>query len=162
MIPRRWFLAAISGVMLAVAALLTGSSPAMAQQSFTMSSVEIDTAAGGHFRFKTELAETQAQHQQGLMYRRVMAPDAGMLFIFDKPQQAAFWMKNTFIPLDMLFVAADGRIASIHANAVPQSEATIPSNAVIKAVLEINGGMAARLGIRPGDTVKHATFGNGP
>lgn len=137
-----------------------GLKPATAQQSFAASTVTVETAGAAKLRFKVELAETQPQQAQGLMYRRQLAPDAGMLFIYSKPQVAAFWMKNTFIPLDMLFIAADGRIVHIHPNATPQSEATITTPQLVKAVLEINGGLAARLGIRVGDIARHAAFNN--
>lgn len=137
-----------------------GAQPATAQQSFAASTVTVETAGAAKLRFKIEMAETQAQQAQGLMFRRQMPLDAGMLFIYSKPQVAAFWMKNTFIPLDMLFIAADGRIVHIHPNATPQSEATITTPLMVKAVLEINGGLAARLGIRAGDIVRHAAFNN--
>jgi uncharacterized protein len=137
-----------------------GVSPAAAQETFARSSVLIETAGGGKFRFNVEMAETMAQQAQGLMFRRQMAADAGMMFPYAAPQVAAFWMKNTFIPLDMLFIAADGRISHIHPNAAPQSEASIPSKGPVKAVLELNGGLAARLGVRVGDVVRHALFGN--
>jgi uncharacterized protein len=133
---------------------------AAAQETFARSSVVIETAGGGKFRFNVEMAETMAQQAQGLMFRRQMAADAGMLFPYAAPQVAAFWMKNTFIPLDMLFIAADGRISHIHPNAAPQSEASISSKGPVKAVLELNGGLAARLGVRVGDVVRHAVFGN--
>lgn len=154
-------LAVVIRLTLVVFALVAaGPGTAAAQQNFAASTLAVETIGGGKFRFKIELAETQAQQAQGLMFRRQMAPDAGMLFIYAKPQLAAFWMKNTFIPLDMLFIAADGRIAHIHPNAAPQSEATISAPAPVKAVLEVNGGLAARLGIRVGDIVRHATFNN--
>ena len=146
--------------LLVVFLTATGMKPATAQQTFAASTVTVETAGAAKLRFKVELAETQAQQAQGLMFRRQMAPDAGMLFIYPKPQIAAFWMKNTFIPLDMLFIAADGRIVHIHPNATPQSEATITTPQPVKAVLEINGGLAARLGIRVGDVARHAAFNN--
>ncbi len=94
------------------------------------------------------------------MYRKALAPDAGMLFVFPETQTATFWMKNTLIPLDMLFIAGDGRVADIHERAVPLSEATISSKVPVRAVLELNGGTALRLGIHEGDVVHHALFGN--
>jgi uncharacterized membrane protein (UPF0127 family) len=84
-----------------------------------------------------------------------------MLFDFKRPQQTAFWMRNTLIPLDILFIAADGRIVSIARNAVPHSEVPIPSGGVVLGVLEIAGGRAAQLGIYPGDRVKHRIFKGG-
>ena len=143
------------GMLVLVAAL-----PAWALESFARSSVTVETASGGRFRFNVELAETSAQQAQGLMYREKMAEDAGMLFINSQERLASFWMKNTLIPLDMIFIAADGRIVNIHERAVPHSLDSINSKAPVLGILEINGGMAARLGIRPGDRVLHSTFGN--
>lgn len=144
-------------VFLAAAA---ATPPATAADTFQRSSLTVETASGGRFRFDVELAFTPAQQAQGLMFRDKMAPDAGMLFVYDRPQPAAFWMKNTLIPLDMLFIAEDGRIVNIHGRAVPHSEEAIRSAGPVKAILEINGGMSARLGIRPGDRVLHTALGN--
>jgi uncharacterized protein len=119
----------------------------------------IDTE-GGARRFTVELAATPEEQAQGLMFRRTLAADAGMLFDLGGTRPATFWMKNTLIPLDMLFISADGRIADIHERAVPLSEAMIESKAPVRAVLELNGGSAARLGIHEGDVVHHALFGN--
>ena len=136
--------------------LLVAAFPAAALESFQKSKLTVETAGGGKFRFDVELALTPGQQAQGLMYRRTMAADAGMLFIYDRVQPASFWMKNTLIPLDMLFVAADGRIVNIHERAVPESLDSVNSDGPVKAILELNGGMAARLGIRPGDRVVSA------
>ncbi len=140
--------------------LMANAMPAAAQESFQRSSVMIETAGGGHFRFDVELALTPAQQAQGLMFREKMALDAGMLFLYNQPQATAFWMKNTLIPLDMLFIGADGRVVNIHERATPHSEEAIPSAMPVKGILEINGGMSTRLGIRPGDRVLHAAFGD--
>ena len=140
--------------------LAAASGPAAALESFARSSLTVETAAGGRYRFDVELARTPAQQAQGLMFRETMAPDAGMLFIYERPQPAAFWMKNTLIPLDMLFIGPDGRIVNIHERAVPQSLDAIPAAAPVKAVLELNGGTSARLGIRPGDRVLHPLIGS--
>ena len=94
------------------------------------------------------------------MFRRTMAPDAGMLFDYKTPIVATMWMRNTLIPLDMLFVDAQGRIVNIHERAVPQSLDVIAAAAPVRAVIELNGGTAARLGIVPGDRVQHPIFGN--
>ncbi|ALG72227.1 hypothetical protein VY88_13875 [Azospirillum thiophilum] len=136
--------------------LLVAAFPAAALESFQKSKLTVETAGGGKFRFDVELALTPGQQAQGLMYRRTMAADAGMLFIYDRVQAASFWMKNTLIPLDMLFIAADGRIVNIHERAVPESLDSVNSDGPVKAILELNGGMAARLGIRPGDRVVSA------
>jgi len=144
----------------ALVLLLLALVPAQALESFQKSSLTIESASGGKFRFDIELAETMAQQAQGLMYREAMPADAGMLFIYDSVRPASFWMKNTLIPLDMLFIGPDGRIVNIHERAVPQSLDSVNSAGPVKAILELNGGMSARLGIRPGDLVRHATFGN--
>ena len=117
-------------------------------------------AANGPHRFTVELATSPTQMMQGLMFRHSLAPDAGMLFDYQAPSMASMWMKNTLIPLDMLFVDAQGRIIGIHERAVPQSLATISAPGPARAVIELNGGTAARLGIRAGDKVLFPIFGN--
>ena len=116
------------------------------------------TAKGRH-RFKLEMALTEKQQQRGLMFRRSLAPDAGMLFDYGSPQIITMWMRNTLIPLDMIFIGADGRIINIAERAVPGSLTAIASAGAARAVLEVNGGTASRLGIKPGDRVRHAIFG---
>jgi uncharacterized membrane protein (UPF0127 family) len=128
-------------------------------QTFSTAPLTIDSASGPH-RFTVEVAATPAQMEQGLMFRRHLAPDAGMIFDFKRPTDAEMWMKNTLIPLDMLFVDAEGRIVNIHQRAVPQSTEAIGAVAPVRAVIELNGGTAARLGIRPGDRVIFPIFGN--
>ena len=112
--------------------------------------------------FEVELATTPAQRSRGLMERGDLAPHAGMLFVFETPREASFWMKNTLIPLDLLFIDATGRIVRIAANATPLSEAPIPSGEPVKGVLEIAGGRAAEAGIAVGDRVLHPSFRAGP
>ena len=138
---------------------LAGIGQAQELQHFDRSSLVVATAAGPQ-KFVVEMALTPAQQEQGLMYRRKLAPDAGMLFDFVATQSRAFWMKNTLIPLDMLFIEASGRIADIHERAVPLSEEIIPSALPVRAVLELNGGTVARLGIKIGDVVHHPIFNN--
>lgn len=104
-------------------------------------------------RFTVEVARTPQEQAYGLMNRSELAPDRGMIFPMDPPRDAAFWMKNTLIPLDMIFVRPDGSIANIAANTVPLSLEPVPSDGPVKAVLEIAGGRAAELGIEPGDKV---------
>ncbi|AWK87031.1 DUF192 domain-containing protein [Azospirillum thermophilum] len=145
--------------MVTFSLLFTAVLPAKAQERFDRSSLTVQTASGGKYRFDVELALTPAQQAQGLMFRQSMAADAGMLFLYDRPQPASFWMKNTLIPLDMLFIGADGRIVNIHDRATPQSLDAVNSAGPVKGILEINGGMAARLGIKPGDLVVHQAFG---
>ena len=104
-------------------------------------------------RFTVEVARTSEEQANGLMNRQSLAPDRGMIFPYDPPQQAAFWMKNTLIPLDMIFVRPDGSIARIAANTVPLSLDPVPAGEPVAAVLEIAGGRSAELGIGPGDKV---------
>ena len=141
--------------------LVAGASATLAQQlqTFPTADLTIESATGAH-QFTVEIATTPAQMEQGLMFRRTLAPDAGMLFVFKTPSPASMWMKNTFIPLDMLFIDNSGRIINIAERAVPQSLDTIAAAAPARAVLELNGGTAARLGIRPGDRVVFPIFGN--
>ena len=109
-------------------------------------------------RFIVEMATTGPQQESGLMYRRTLAPDAGMFFDLGHERQVAFWMKNTLIPLDLVFIRANGTIARIAANAKPLSQDNIPSNEPVRAVLEIPGGRAAQLGVEAGDVVRQAIF----
>lgn len=142
--------------------LLVGSAFAQgggADIQFKKSALTILTG-GRELKFDVELALNDAERARGLMFREKLGPYDGMLFDFYREAPVSFWMKNTLIPLDMLFIAADGTIRSIHANAVPHSIETIPSEFPVRAVLEINGGSAKLLGIKPGDKVLHSIFGN--
>lgn len=118
----------------------------------------IVTQAGQRHAFQVEVARNDADRAQGLMYRRSMPADRGMLFDFGRVEPVAMWMQNTYLSLDMLFIQADGTIARIAANAEPLSTRTIPSGEPVLAVLELNGGTAARLGLRAGDRVEHPLF----
>ena len=140
-------------------ALLFLALPASALETFTTSELTVLTAGGPH-KFRIELALSDGQMEQGLMFRRSLAPDAGMLFDFKRPVPVTMWMKNTLIPLDMLFLDAGGRVIDIHERAVPQSLDQIAAKAPARYVIELNGGTAARLGIRPGDRVLFPIFGN--
>lgn len=104
-------------------------------------------------RFCVEVARTDAEQAQGLMFRKALAPNAGMIFPMDPPRFASFWMKNTLIPLDIIFIRADGRIARIAARTTPHSLAPVTSGEPVAAVFEIAGGRAAQLGISAGDRV---------
>ena len=112
----------------------------------------IQTAKGKH-RFTVEVAETSEQQAQGLMFRQSLDPDRGMIFPRTPPEDATFWMKNTLIPLDMVFIREDGTIARIAENTVPMSLDPVPSLEPVAAVLEIAGGRSAQLGIKQGDKV---------
>jgi uncharacterized membrane protein (UPF0127 family) len=158
---RRCFLA-----LTLVLALLSGQAGqvdawAQPQTGLPVSDLVINTAAGPK-KFRVELANTDASRSRGMMFRTQMAPDAGMLFDFFTEQPASFWMRNTLIPLDMIFIKADGTILNIHQRAIPHDETSINSAGPVRAVLEVNGGTASRLGIKPGDKVDHAIFGRKP
>jgi uncharacterized membrane protein (UPF0127 family) len=112
----------------------------------------------GVHKFSVEMAVTDAERAQGLMYRKELPDGQGMLFDFRKEQELGFWMKNTYIPLDMIFIRADGRILRIAENTTPLSEALVPSRGQARAVLEVIGGTARKLGIAPGDQVAHPIF----
>lgn len=109
-------------------------------------------SSGAH-RFDVEIAATPEQQKTGMMFRRNVPPNAGMLFPYDPPQYAAFWMKNTYAPLDLIFIGEDRRVSSIIAEAEPMSLDMLMATAPVIAVLEIRGGRAAELGIQAGDRV---------
>ena len=112
----------------------------------------VDTGAQRH-DFRVEVARTGEEQAQGLMFRTEMGPDEGMLFPFDPPRMTSFWMKNTVLSLDLIFIDGEGRVINVAAHAVPYSEAPIRSEAPAAAVLELNAGRAAELGIAPGATI---------
>ena len=139
--------------------LLVGcSASAQAPVVYPKSELFIETAAGQRYRFDVELAESAEQHARGLMCRESMPIEAGMLFVYPNERPVAMWMQNTLIPLDMLIIAGDGRIVKVHERATPLSTATIASEHPVRAVLELNGGTAARFGIRAGDRVVHSAY----
>jgi len=144
----------------ALAALVLFLLPAALALSATFGTepLTIKTKAGESHAFVVELAITSDQRAQGLMNRKEMADDHGMLFDFGMTRRVAMWMKNTYLPLDMLFIRKDGTIAHIAADTVPQSEAIIDSREDVHFVLELNAGAARRLGVAPGDRVESATI----
>ncbi len=117
---------------------------------------------GTRHEFRVEMALEPAEQSVGMMFRTEMAPDEGMLFDWGAPRESAMWMRNTLIPLDMVFIAADGRVHRIHERATPRSLATIASRGPVRATLELAGGTAERLGLRVGDRVLHPIFGTTP
>jgi len=120
--------------------------------SDSVATVATDTAK---VRFQVELAITAQDKAQGLMHRETLPDRAGMLFIYPNPQPVSFWMRNTLIPLDMIFIDDQGRVARVHHNAVPLDETPIYGGDAIKAVLEINAGLAKKYGISDTSTVVH-------
>ena len=131
-----------------------------AQSGLPVEALQIVTHDGHVHRFHVEIADNDASRERGLMFRNSLGPDAGMLFDFKTPQDVSFWMKNTLIPLDMLFIDQNGMVVNVAANATPLSEANIPSAAPVLGVLEIRGGRAAEIGVQPGDHVHERIFGN--
>lgn len=109
-------------------------------------------------KFQVEIADSPREREFGMMCRKSMAPNRGMLFIFDRPAPQAFWMRNTLIPLDIIYIGADGRVVSIVRNARPLDESPLPSAGPALAVLELAGGRAAQIGLLPGDRVIHRIF----
>jgi hypothetical protein len=137
------------------------SPPARAIESleqFPTSVLAIQTHKGAEW-FTVWIADTPGRSEQGLMFLQWLPTDQGMLFPQDAPRVMHMWMKNTLIPLDMLFIDAKGHVIAIHERATPHSEEIISSPAAVKAVLELAGGECASLGIRVGDQVKHKLFG---
>jgi uncharacterized membrane protein (UPF0127 family) len=121
--------------------------------------LEIVTKTGVR-AFTVELATNDAERERGLMYRKELPEGRGMLFDFQHDRPVAFWMRNTYIPLDIIFIRGDGRILSIAENTQPLSDGLIPSGGSVRAVLEVIGGTARKLGIAPGDRVESPVFGN--
>lgn len=119
--------------------------------------VSVDTAKGAQV-FMVEVVREEKERNRGLMFRESMAKDRGMLFDYDPPQEISFWMKNTFISLDIIFVDAEGRIITIAEKTTPLTLTPLPSGGPIRGVLEINGGLSEKLGIKVGDRVHHALF----
>lgn len=136
----------------AAAAIVVVSLPLAACSDETR--LTIHSATGDH-TFNIEIVDTPESRAQGLMYRQELAPDAGMLFDFLDDREVSFWMRNTFIPLDMIFITGEGVVRNIHVNARPHDPTGIPSEGPVQFVLEIPGGRSVELGIEPGDTVSH-------
>lgn len=125
-----------------------------ADQATGLERLEIVSGDKSHV-FQVEVMKTPEGRSKGLMFRQHMADDRGMLFDFEREEPVAMWMRNTYIPLDMVFIRANGTIHRIHERAQPLDETTIPAGAPVRYVLEINGGLAAKLGLKAGDRVRH-------
>ena len=119
----------------------------------------IETSAGVKHVFKVEVAKQESERNRGLMFRQSLDDDAGMLFDYDPPEEISFWMKNTYISLDIIFIDAGGKILNIAASTTPLSLQHLPSDGEARGVLELKGGTTARLGIKAGDLVRHRIFG---
>jgi uncharacterized protein len=114
---------------------------------------------GGHESFAVEVADDAAERSKGLMFRETMPLSEGMLFVYDSPKRPQFWMKNTLIPLDMVFADATGTVTRVHTGAVPGDLSPIDGGAGVQFVLEINAGLADKLGIAPGSVLRHPAIG---
>ena len=146
-------LAFLLGVMLSLF-VAAGSAASAADKTSTLEIV----AKNGVHSFTVELADTDETRASGLMYRKSLPEGRGMLFDFKQEQPVSFWMHNTYIPLDMIFIRADGRILRIAENTEPLSDRLVPSGGPVQGVLEVIGGTARKLGIAPGDRVAHPIF----
>ena len=156
---RRFLLALLTalpaGAVMAQLTEPTGPGPVLPKEKLV-----ITTRDGKSHAFDVEMAITDAQQVTGLMFRKEVPPDTGMLFDWGHPEESQMWMKNTLVPLDMVFINADGTIRSIAENTVPQSLAVIDSRGPVRATLELQGGITAKLDIRVGDVVHQRIFGN--
>jgi uncharacterized protein len=151
-------LLAVTGMLLLAAGVARAQSGIEPLSAFPQSLLAVRTSGGNVINFKIWTADTPARDQQGLMFQRSMDLHAGMLFVFPKNEPVSMWMKNTYIPLDLLFMNQYGVIEYIAVNATPLSEAIIGPSQPEYAVLELNGGACEKLGIKIGDSVIHASF----
>ncbi|MEM6277683.1 MAG: DUF192 domain-containing protein [Pseudomonadota bacterium] len=131
---------------------LTGAAAACSVDTVTIYGSDVKA------RFSVAIADTPETRNRGLMFVEEMSMGSGMLFVYEGPRFASFWMRNTLIPLDMLFAGPDGTVTRVHVNAVPLDETPIPGGENVQFVLEINGGLAARLGITEGDVLQHPSI----
>ncbi len=153
-----WFARLCVWLALVIAPLgMTSSAVSVAAAAATVAKLEPLTVvtAKGHETFQVELADTPDAREEGLMYRTSLEPDHGMLFDFKTQQNVYFWMKNTYVALDMIFITADGTVAHIETDTVPLSEKSVPSLGAVRFVLEVVAGTAARIGLQDGDKVIH-------
>ncbi len=150
------FVAALAGVTIwSLTSNLARERQKEAQVQSRLERLEI-ASAGGARVFQVEVMRTAEEKARGLMFRQFLPEDRGMLFDFGSEQPVSMWMRNTYIPLDMLFIKADGLVHHIHERAQPLDETPLSSRGDVRYVLEINGGIAAKLGLKPGDRVSHA------
>lgn len=150
--------ALLAALLLPIAAAKAQPGVDRPQPRLPVETLTIVTRDGTRHLFRVEMAVTPETQMVGMMFRTSMEPDEGMLFDWGSPRESAMWMRNTLIPLDMVFVAQDGRIHRIHERATPHSLATIESRGPVRATLELQGGAAERLNLRVGDRVEHRIF----
>ncbi len=145
--------------MAAILAACGGRASTPTPLHWETAALQIETVSGTH-RFTVEVADDEAERERGLMFRTQMNADAGMIFIYPDVSEQTMWMKNTVLLLDMVFMQADGTVSHLVQGAVPYSRDFIHSGGPVKAVLELNAGTAARIGVKPGDRVRFEAFGN--
>lgn len=153
----RFFLSVWAAMLVCMAGFLFVSAGLVHAAEDGTEPLSIVTASGPH-KFTVEVMRTDAQRERGLMFRRFLPQDRGMLFDFKTVRPVMMWMKNTYIPLDMIFIARSGRVMGIAANAEPLSEQIIPSGVPVLAVLEVNAGTAAKIKLKIGDKVRNSLF----
>ena len=141
--------------------MLVAFSPSGLAAAAETSALVLKTDTGDH-SYTVELAITHSQRAKGLMFRRILPKTHGMLFLYDPPQEIGMWMRNTYIPLDMVFIDSEGRVHRIEARTEPFSTTIIRSGGAVAAVLELNAGETERIGLRPGDAVIHPALGRAP
>lgn len=142
----------------ALCAAIVVASGAGAAEACAPSQLDL-RGAFGSLRFAVEIADAPAERAQGLMHRESLPQFSGMLFVYEDTRRVSMWMKNTRIPLDMIFIGSDGVVAHVHENAVPGDLTSIPAPMPVRAVLEVNGGLTRSLGIAVGDEIRHPAFG---
>jgi len=162
MLNRSRRLFAVAACLLLALGTVALAQPQRTEQRIVFPTAELTIESGGKLhKFTVEMADTDERRTLGLMYRTSMAADAGMLFDFKSDKPVSMWMRNTRIPLDMLFITREGRVLNIAQRTVPFTEHSISSEGPVRAVLELNGGTTERLGIKPGDRVLHPMFRGG-
>jgi len=150
----------VAALLVAGCAVVAALVPLASARAAGQDTIEIVTPTGVH-AFSVELATNTAQRAVGLMYRKELPEGHGMLFDFHEDQPVQFWMHNTYISLDMIFIAGDGRVVHVAENAKPMSDDMIPSGRPVRAVLEVIAGTARKFGITAGDRVTGSFFGKG-
>ena len=158
----RWFASPALSAVLILALVWPAAAQNGPQPSLPTEPLRIVTDRGAVLDFQVEMALTPEQQRVGLMFRPAMPIDSGMLFVFPRSRVASFWMRNTLISLDMLFIDADGTVVNIAERTETRSDRSYRSAAPVRAVLEINGGLSSLLGIAPGDRVEHPAFVTAP
>ena len=161
----RWIIAAfvvltlgVSGISLWTNLTRMSAGEAVARAPEKTAGKLVVTTDSGPQSFNVDVMRTDADRAKGLMFRQSMPQDYGMLFDFERDQFVSMWMKNTYIPLDMIFILADGRIHRIERGTEPHSERTISSGAAVRAVLEVNAGVSDKLGLKAGNRISHPMF----